>query len=312
MSSDAHWSTQREAGSDLAFRFMLWVDRWLGRWAFRVVLAPVALFYFVVIRRARTASLQYLRKVRALRPQALGHGPLWWYGICHLYAFGESMIDKVVAWAGGVDESAISLVDPDAYAAVKADSRGKLVIGSHFGSLELCRAFAAHNRNVVINVVLHDEHAARFVALMKRLHPDSRLRVVQVKDFGVAAALDLRQRIANGEWVVIAADRIPPGGDGRTVTIPFLGEPARFPIGPFILAYTLQCPVALLFAHRERNRIVVLLKPFGEAIELPRKSREQALQALITRYVRVLEERCLSAPLQWFNFYPFWEMQNEQ
>jgi len=87
---------------------------------------------------------------------------------------------------------------------------------------------------------------------------------------------------------------------------PFLGAPAPFPQGPYLLAHLLDCPVYLMFCLREGGKYRLHFEPFAERIALPRRGREAALAALAARYARRLEAYCLTAPEQWYNFYDFW------
>jgi predicted LPLAT superfamily acyltransferase len=86
-----------------------------------------------------------------------------------------------------------------------------------------------------------------------------------------------------------------------------LGESAAFPQGPFILASLLECPVFLLFALHNGEQYNIVLEPFSEKIVLPRRQRETLLQTVIQQYAARLEHYCRLTPLQWFNFYNFWQ-----
>ncbi|MBU1664233.1 MAG: glycosyltransferase family 2 protein, partial [Gammaproteobacteria bacterium] len=90
-------------------------------------------------------------------------------------------------------------------------------------------------------------------------------------------------------------------------TADFLGAPAPFAQGPYILASLLKCPVYLFFCLRQNERFHIHFEQFAERIELPRKTRAAALQALAQRYSKRLAHYCRQAPLQWFNFYDFWK-----
>ncbi len=39
----------------------------------------------------------------------------------------------------------------------------------------------------------------------------------------------------------------------------------------------------------------------------PRKDRLQAMHQTIQVYVELLEQHCIRAPYQWFNFFNFWD-----
>lgn len=108
-----------------------------------------------------------------------------------------------------------------------------------------------------------------------------------------------------GEWVVIAADRVPVHG-GRTVEVTFLGDRAPLPIGPYVMASLFACPVYLMFVLRRGGRNHAYFERFAERVTLPRASRDAALAAYAQNYAERLEHYLRLEPLQWFNYYPFW------
>ncbi len=104
----------------------------------------------------------------------------------------------------------------------------------------------------------------------------------------------------------MVADRTSVRFRQRSVYADFLGEPAPFPEGPFILAHLLGCPVYLLFCLKLDGRYRIILEPFASPLKLPRASRQAALREAAQRYAERLEHYCLLAPHQWFNFFDFW------
>jgi predicted LPLAT superfamily acyltransferase len=131
---------------------------------------------------------------------------------------------------------------------------------------------------------------------------------MQVTDMSPATAIELGERVARGEFVVIAGDRIPVSPNPRVSFANFLGRSAPFPVGPYILASLLRCPVYLLFSRRTRDGAELHFERFRDQIVLPRNSREAAFDALTADYAQRLQHHCLLSPLQWFNFYDFWHM----
>jgi predicted LPLAT superfamily acyltransferase len=51
----------------------------------------------------------------------------------------------------------------------------------------------------------------------------------------------------------------------------------------------------------------VVFEPFADRIVLPRGSRDAALSAQVQRYAGWLEQQVIQSPLDWFNFFPFWD-----
>ncbi|MCE6851283.1 acyltransferase, partial [Acinetobacter baumannii] len=57
---------------------------------------------------------------------------------------------------------------------------------------------------------------------------------------------------------------------------------------------------------RVQQQSQVHIHSIAEQINLPRANRIESMQTITKTYVAVLEQHCLRAPYQWFNFYNFW------
>ncbi|HET6586544.1 MAG TPA: acyltransferase, partial [Oleiagrimonas sp.] len=67
-------------------------------------------------------------------------------------------------------------------------------------------------------------------------------------------------------------------------------------------------PVVLCLGMYEGgNRYRLIFEPFAERIDIPRREREAALDAVIARYAARLEHHARQSPDNWFNFYDFWD-----
>jgi predicted LPLAT superfamily acyltransferase len=303
-----HWPWIAEAGTTIGITIIFYIYRLLGRTAFRVLLAPVALYFFLVRTQARASSLEYISQLATFSPKLFPYIPRAITSYCQFFHFGEAILDKAISWSGRVPLSQAEVVDIDSYNLIFNDVRGRLIIGSHFGNLEFCRGFVTQHRKIVINALIYDTHSKIFSGMIKRINPDSRINLYQVDKLNFRDMLSLKKKVANGEWVVITGDRVPVLNPERhTVSASFLGRPAAFPIGPYILATLLGCPVSLLFAYRKGDRIKVNFETFAERIVLSRENRTRDLTYYAQCFASRLEEHCQIAPLQWFNFHPFWQ-----
>ena len=302
-----HWSDIREAGLLGGMRIMVWIYRRLGQAVFNIALVPVIAYYFLLRTEARKASLDYLRRMRRFAPGALPRGTLWGLSFRHFLGFGRSLLEKYQAWTGKFP--AISMdEDEQALLYEVVDSRrGCLVIGSHLGNLEYSRGISRRHPHLVLNVLLHDLHAGKFAKLMAQAEPDSRMNLIQVTEFDLPLTLLLKEKVERGEWVVMAGDRVPVGSSGRVSEADFLAAPASFPIGPMVLASVLRCPVYLLHCYRRNKQHYLGFESFAGQINLPAGDKKAELQTYIQQYAAALEARVVQAPLQWYNFFDFWE-----
>ncbi|WP_349815884.1 hypothetical protein [Curvibacter sp. CHRR-16] len=312
--SSPHWARMAERGSALGLRLLMLCQRMLGVRATMAVLYPVVLYFWCTARVPRQASLQFWQRVDAMQGHTVQRG--WaarcragWRSYQHMLAFARSGVDKLRAWRDGVPASEVVLADPALWQrllAQTAQGQGALLIGAHLGNLEMLRAIATREHKVVVNAVVFTEHAVRFNAMLEGAHEGFALNLLQVRSMGADTAILLRQKIEQGELVVIVGDRTPPFDNGRVVKAQFLGQTAAFAQGPMVLAHLLECPVYLFFGLREGASVRVVLEPFAQQVQLPRAGRDQALAQWVQRYADRLGHYALQYPQQWFNFFDFW------
>ncbi|KQO44750.1 glycosyl transferase [Pseudomonas sihuiensis] len=304
-----HWARQKERGSFLLMRFTVAAARLLGRRPLVPLLYLIVLYFYIFGRSARTSIHQYQHNLAnwGARPDLR---PSRRSVLRQFLAFADSLLDKLDVWNGRLPLQELQLVDPGNLRDTLHDgSRGRLLVGAHLGNLEVCRALAELGERVRMNVLVHTKHAERFNRLLGESGA-SHLRLIQVSELDPAIMLQLAERLERGEWLAIAGDRVPLHG-GRNVTVDFLGQPAAFPQGPWLLAGLLQCPVGLMHCLKIDGRYQVRLEHFADAVSWKRSERDQVVHGWAQRYAQRLGEHCLDAPQQWFNFYPFWKRDDD-
>ncbi len=300
----AGWAQASEVGAVTGMWLMYQVNRVLGRWPFRVVLAPVVLYYVLKQRLARSASRTYLTRLE-VRTGALGHQPGWLDTFRHVRLFAETLLDKALAVSGRYRFEAMTFEGREVMVDSLAQKRGGLLLTSHLGCLEVLRTAAERRVGLKLNVLVHTRHAERFNSVLRRLDPSTEVNLLQVTDFNPAVAAMLAERVGRGEFIVIAGDRVPV--DGRNVVkAPFLGHEASFPVGPWVLAHALKCQVIFLATLHRGASYHVRFERFRDKVELPRASRDAAVRELVVDYAQRLEALCRQSPYDWFNFYDFW------
>ncbi|QKG00803.1 glycosyltransferase family 2 protein [Aeromonas hydrophila] len=308
-----HWSRTPERGSLLGMQIMLASYRLLGRRGFSLLLYPVIGYFWLTGRAQREASRAYLARLEAFagaQGVALPTEPR--SSFRHFLRFGEAALDKLAGWRGDITEQQVELVGAEHYQAAINSGKGVLLLGSHLGDLELCRALGSRKKGLRINALVFTRHAARFNALLKQINPDSHLNLIQVQELGADTAILLKEKLEQGEWVVIVGDRTSVTREKRVIWADFLGAPAPFPLGPFVLSCVLGCPVYLMFGLKEQGRFRVHFEPFADGQPLPRQGRQQILASRVQAYADRLQHHCLRAPLDWFNFFDFWQLTDEQ
>lgn len=303
-SQTLHWASMNEFGFIAGMRLLFWISKVLGRWPFRLILYPVLMWYVLTKSTARVASQIYLIQVNQVRP--IGTSLI--NVMHHFAAFAEMILDKMMLWSGLFDTSMVRYFGSEEMRELIEQKRGAVLICSHFGNIDLCRVLSKRHCDLKLTILVHTKHAREFNRMLEMINPVSQMNLLQVTDITPATAMMLSERVAAGEFVVIAGDRIPVSGKPRVVMAKFLGKPAPFPVGPYILASVLQCPAFMIFSLRRHKHYEIHFTKLRESIRLPRKGRDHALAELVADYATELERHCVSEPLQWFNFYDYWHL----
>ncbi len=299
-----HWASLSERGLMWGLRFSAAVHRNLGRRVCLAILSPVVVYFYLTGARQRSASREFL--ARAFAANGIARRPGWLDGCRHFMSFAGRALDTLAAWSGDLPRDIVFDDEASVIAQAAADPRGALFIVSHVGNTDLARALLDPETRNRLTVLVHTHHAVNYNKVLEEFSPEAAVNSVQVTEINPETAIELKDRIGRGEWIVIAGDRSPVNSQGRVFRAPFLGHDAAFPMGPFVLAALMDCPVYTLFCLREGKRYRFYSEKFADRIELPRSEREARLNECVARYARRLEYIVGKDPYQWYNFFDFW------
>lgn len=300
----AHWSKMQERGNYIGIQTLLWTYRIFGRYGLWIIMLPVVFYLYCSGSAARVASIDFLNRVNQFNRTEKVAG--FWQGFKHFCTFANSAFDKIDAWLGRIGIEDIEYLNYELFENLVESKQGAVFIGSHLGNLDVCRALSQGRYSTVINVLVFTHHAVEFNKMLQKINADSSVNLIQVTDMGASLAILLKEKVDAGEIVVIVGDRTSTTAVGRATTTEFLGQPAAFSQGPFILASVLECPVYMLFCLKEQGKYRVIFETLTEKLSLPRKERQQKLQQIIDLYASRLAHYAANYPYQWFNFFNFW------
>ncbi|MCO5976031.1 LpxL/LpxP family acyltransferase [Ideonella oryzae] len=290
------WMRQQERGSLWLLRLMTRLSLGLGRRATRPLVALIALYFLITARAARQASRSYLSR-------CLGRPARWSDLYRHVHAFASTIHDRVYLLN---DRFALFDLQPIGHEAVdrqhSGEGRGLLLLGAHLGSFEVLRAQARHHGQLQLSVAMYLENARQIHETLAAINPAAAPDIIPLGQ--LEAILTVHQRLKEGRLVGMLADRA--SGSDQYLQIPFLGEPAPFPCGPFRLAVMLGQPIYFMTGlYQGGNRYELHFHPLHLDPTLG-GDREAQIRALMAQYVAQLERYCRAAPYNWFNFYDFW------
>lgn len=317
-SATVNWR-QAERGSAWAMRLMAWLALTLGRRISRVILVLIVGFFWLSARQARQVSRQFLRIATAREIN-------WHDTFKHIYYFAATVLDRVYLLAGKTDKFQVNIQRIGDFSPIYAGSGG-LFLTSHLGSFEVMNAIGKDQRQMKIKFLMDKQQGARVGAVLNKINPEFLQNVIDARGNDIDMMLKIRSAIQSGHLVGVMADRLTE--QDSPVSCEFLGKTATLPTSPWLLACMLDVPVIVCFGlYRGGNRYDLYL----ERLDVPkldsiatlktavaghnherkpsrRELRDAQVQQLAQDYADRLAYHAQQAPYNWFNFYPFWQLQ---
>jgi predicted LPLAT superfamily acyltransferase len=294
---DQEWMSRQERGSAAAIRAMVWVALRLDRPAARLLLYPICLYFVIFSGGSRRASRAYLEK-------ALGRAPTFGDLFRHYHCFACCILDRVYLLNDQIDMFELRIEGEEKLTRIIEQGGGCLLFGAHLGSFEVLRALGRRRDDITVSLVMYEENARKINTALNAINPKLAMNVIALGR--PSSMIEIGRRLEAGDCVGVLADRSL--NDEDQVTLPFLGAPASFPIGPFRMAALLKRPVVMMVGlYRGGRRYDIEFEPLFDPSGPGAGERGQAGLEAMKLYVSRLEHYCRSAPYNWFNFYDFWK-----
>lgn len=294
----APWQARPEAGTTLAIRITIWIALHMGRRILGVVLTFVSLYFLLVRRDERRASQAFWQRVTG-RPASLGQV------LDHFATFARVTADRVYFLTGRTGDIPVEISGWEIMERQVRTGRGCVMLGSHLGSFEAARLASLRHPGVTVRMVLDRKSNEKLIRQLELLNPEFGASLIDADQPSASLGLTIGEALERGESVGFLGDRYRPGD--RTTTCRFFGEPARFPVGPLIIAAVFRAPVVAIFGIWVNGRYEVRCEELFDTFRLARGGRDEALQRAMQSYADRLEYYVRRAPNNWFNFYDFWQ-----
>ena len=263
----------------------------------RLMYGFVALFvvpFYFLFSKGRRPMFHFFR-------ERLGYSPVksffWTYR--NFRRFSQIILDRFYMYAGGKFDFDID--NYHLYQDFAAAKPGFLIFSAHVGSYETA-GYTLVATKKRYNAIVFSGEAESVMRNRQKMFDETNIRMIPVKD-DMSHIFLMNSALENGESVSIPADRVVAGQ--RTVSCDFFGSPAKFPLGPFVLAA--QRDVAVLSIHvmkesaKKYHIIIEQIQGQGDTI------REKAAD-IAQRYAATIESVVRKYPEQWFNHYEFWQL----
>jgi len=292
------WRDQPEGGSTAALKIIVWIAQHLGRTVTHLSLVPVASYFFIFRREERLASRQFLTRIY--------EGPVSsWLVYRHFLTFSRVAADRIFFLTDYSDKIPVNVHGVQQLRKLVEKKKGGIILASHMGSFEAARVLGEEIDDVVIRVILNRGVSEKFIQQLEALSSNLADAIIDSEQGAAALGLKIAESLQSGEWVGFLADRYQSGD--RTLSCEFLGDQARFPVGPFIIAAVFKVPVICIFPLYVRGKYEVYCEIISDEFVLPRENRDQGLRDSVQQYVDRLSRYARQEPCNWFNFYDFWK-----
>ncbi|WP_134339483.1 LpxL/LpxP family acyltransferase [Flavobacterium psychrophilum] len=287
----AQWEGKSK-GTVLGYKIFVFFIKKAGIKTAYFILYFVATYYFLFLKKSNRAIFYYFK-------ERLGYSYFKSKKMVFrsYYTFGQTILDKVSISAGMRDKFSYEFDGVEILKKLLEEKKGGVLISAHIGNFEIAEHFFSEiDVDFQINLVTTDLEHSAIKNYLEKISKKSGIKLILIQDdlshiFGINAAL------ARNELVCFTGDRYFEGV--KSLTEKLLGQEAKFPAGPFLIASRLKVPVVFVYVMKEPNLHYHLYT--REA-----KVNHRNEKALLKEYTQSLESMLKEYPLQWFNYFDFW------
>lgn len=285
----------KSKGTPLGYRIFVWILKHFGVLPAYFLLRFVVLYYFLF-------SFKASRQIYNVYHHRLGYSRLNALRKLYknYYLLGQSIIDKVVVMSGIKNSFSFVFDGEENLRKITALHKGGILLSAHIGNWDV----AGHlfkRLETPINIVLYDGEHEQIKEYLKSVTGKRNVNLIIIKN-DLSHIYAISEALTNNELVCMHADRYIEGN--KTLSADFLGEKARFPMGPFLLAAKFKVPVSFVFAVKESKLHYHFFA--SEIKEYKAANKDAVMQEILNDYAAEMEKKLKQYPEQWFNYYNFW------
>lgn len=320
--SEQHWSEEKEViSSNKPLKYLLHLLKYFPRFFVHSLIFPVGFFYYIFSKHARIVCSIYQKQLQEFTDNKI---PKKISPYKQIVSFCLCVLEKMEGWLGKVKFSRISYQDDDIQELLERLRRGEsaFLITSHLGNMELMRSLQEYNtqlcgREVPVVIIMNMSVSAQFTQTLKELNPHFSMNVVDADNIGPDSMIYLQEEAEKGALIVVAADRTSAQNRNKVIMKSFLGKPAPFPYGVFLITALMKLPLYYMFGMRSHLSIFnpkynVHIEKSNVDFNCPRSEREKQIENCCGEFVSKLEKFCMMYPYQWYNFFNFWNQVEEK
>lgn len=278
-------------GSLWGYKFFVFLIKTFGLSVSYFFCYFVSAWYVLFSRSAREGLYQFYEK-----GMGLSRSNARKITFRNFYLFGQTLIDRIAMSTSKKKAFTYSFNNEKVLRELHAGQKGGILISGHLGNWENAGNLIHERITSKINIVMLDAEVEKIKAYMETQTGGARYNLIPIRN-DMSHLILMHQALRRNELLAIHADRV--SGEGKTLTFDFLGGQAKFPAGPFIMAYKFKVPITFVYAVKASRFHYDLFAT--DPIESAGSEEEIA-----EKYVRHLESMVRKYPAQWFNFYKYY------
>lgn len=291
---DKSWSGKSKGGKT-GYQIFVFILRHAGLKATYFLLRFVALYFLFTPRSSSRFIYQYFRKLNYGKLKSI----LSLYK--NYYVFGQCLIDKISAMAGLGDRFSFSFEGEGNLQQMAANGKGGILLSAHAGNWEIAGHYL-DRLETPVNIVMYDAEYESIKNYLQSVTGKRKTNIITIND-DMSHIYQILEALNKNELVCMHADRML-NRNQKTITLSFLGENANFPYNIFRMIVTLCVPVSFVYAFKEQ---ALHYHFYATKAHIYEGKQDIALAEISKNYVSELERKVMQYPLQWFNYYNFWE-----
>ena len=283
----------KSKGSLLGYKIFLLTIKYLGvGFVYKSILPLVTVYYYRFSSQKREPIVNFYQSALSYnREKALKTAKK------NFYVFGQTLVDRTAFLIGKNKQFTHTFENEELLVDLNKSGKGGILISGHVGNWETAGNLLVNRVSSKMNVIMYDEEVQEIKKYMDEKTGGSKFNIIAIKD-DFSHIIKIHNALAENEFIAVHADRTKDGA--KFIEIDFFGRPAKFPLGPFLIASKFGAPVTFVFAvKKEKFHYHLSATP----VIYEKKSPEDIARL----YVQELEKKVKLHPEQWFNYFEFYD-----
>lgn len=291
-SSKIQWSG-KTGGNKWMQKSLIILFKWINIRLLYLIMALVIPFYMIFNRKGYMSIYRYFR-------HRYSYSPFKSFVNVYLnhFTFGQVILDRFAFYSG--KRFNINIIGNEKYEELINGENGFLMLSSHIGNYELA-GYHLKAKNKSIYALIYGGETETVMKNRRKMFEGHNINMIPVTS-DMSHLFEINNALRDGNIVSMPGDRI--FGSTKYLELMFLGETAKFPLGPFAIAAQRDVPILSVFVMKESTNYYTI---YVKRIDSTATNRKERIDFMAKQFVSNLEEVISKYPKQWFNYYNFWE-----